>query len=360
MKHAKTILLAAASAVVLSLALQASGLDEVLEARRMPWEDTPEAVRAEWNAILKNMGEKGRAAFPELALAMDRSDLGSWYLEYAFTRIAQVDGWDIHTRGDPHLLASARGILPKLLDDDKRYKCNTVRCGLIYLAQKGDARDFPLFEKYMADPVLWKILLDRPPPTPEEDERQKSWLVMPYRILQHRVAGTNIVQGTFEWKWYPYFDNFFPHDSLSYSTNNLRFIPSVANTGPQAAYVYEAMEQAINKMWAQDTVRRAEGETVERRGSLGGSPYRMLTGNAPELLTMRVWFDAKGEAVCDVDLTKHGIFVPGLRTADANVGTSDAVASPPPRRLSALPLAFVTGVLAALGALATLRKKPRQ
>ena len=299
MKHTKNILPAAACAAILLFVFQTSGAGDIPASERRPWDEVPETVRAEWIAILKNVGEKGRAAFPELAMAMDNSDLGSWYLKKAFTRIVWVDGWDIHARGNPHLLASARGILHRLLDYDKRYEFDTVWRGLIYLAHKGDAQDFPLFEKYRADPILLKFMSENPFNTLKDEQERESRLAMPYSILQHRVAGTNIVRGVFAGNLYPYFNISLEYDEYSYSTNALRFIPSVANTGPQAAYVYDALKQA---------------HALGRR--LGcDSPFSSITNIAPELLTMRVWFDADGNAVCDVDLAKYGISVPGLSTA---------------------------------------------
>ena len=285
MKHIQFMLLTIGWLSILSFPPQASGV-----------EGTPDAERAFWSEAGRSVAGKGRDAFPDVARLMDRTDLGSKYLEWAFVWIGRLDGWDIFAQGDSHLLASTRRILPRLLDHDKRYEYDAVRSGLIYLAKKGDARDFPFFEKYMEDPMLQpsSFVKDQ-----GKEEDHFLWLSVPYRVLRHRVAGTNIVEGIFERRWYPYYDSF-DLPMYSYTTNDLRFIPSVANTGPQAAYVYAAFEQA---------------HALGRR--LGcDTPYSSITNIAPELLTMRVWLDADGNAVCDVDLAKRGISVPGLRMAD--------------------------------------------
>ena len=386
MKHATALIHIAVCSTILQFAGQASGenvssenvrspWDEVPRSERMAWSDYPEAVRTAWDAVVTGVKESGRDAFPDLARFTDETDLGSRYLGAAFWMIDEKDGLDTFTPGDPHLLASTRGILPRLLDHNKRHETEALSRGLRYLAKKGDARDVPLFEKYLADPVFLRCQSEFSGDDRGEQFDLFYYLAFPYRILQHRAMGTNIVRGTFDEKLYPNVDPLVPAEGNSYSTNALRFIPSVANTGPQAAYVYAAMEQALHKVWAQNTVKRTEGATVERSGSQEGSPYGMLMGNAPELLTMRVWFDADGEAVCDVDLVKHGIFVPGLRVADSNTlppspqkpplspaaaDTAGHAAILPPSQRLTIPLAFAAGVLAALGALAALRKTHRQ
>ena len=367
MKHANTSLLAAACAAVFSLTLQMPGADDTPETGRASWEDDiSEAETAIWTAVFRNIEEKGRDALLELIRLMDRTDPGSPYLGGAFSWIDRTDGMDFLARGDPDLLASVRDILPRLMDHIRRHETMTRARGIFYLAKKGDLRDFSLFEDYLADPVFRQRQSEMSRDDQGGPRDLSAWLSIPYRILQHRVAGTNIVMGSFDRKLYPYF-NPSEYDHHSYTTNRLRFIPSVANTGPQAAYVYEAFEQA---------------HALGRR--LGcDTPHSSITNIAPELLTMRVWFDADGEAVCDVDLAKHGIFVPGLRTAGPNtpapplrervspaitVGAGDAntaaasgtVTAPPPRSRPAVPLAFAAGVLAALGALAALRKTHRQ
>ena len=266
------------------------------------------------------------------------------------------------------------------------WETDAARRGLIYLAKKGDARDSYLFEKYLTNMGLWESRKAGQNTHREEGLR----IIMPYLILQHRVAGTNIVAGICDRKAYPH-QEAFDFQMHAYSTNGLRFIPSVANTGPQAAYVYEALRQAC----------------LAGRDSGRDSPYSAVTNLAPELLAMRVWFDAEGKAVCDVDLAKRGISVPGLRMADSSTpppplqpwerppsafsagtdatepvpaidtaesviatdtaepetpvvmpsGIAESVAVPPPPPWPTVLLAFGAGIVATLGLSAALRKK---
>ena len=370
MKHINAILLTVACSVIFSLMHHAFGADGISDTE----------MQEAWQNLERSMTEKGRGSFPEVAKFIEETNLGSHYQKWALLWVIHRDGWDILTPGEPELLAATREVLPRLLDYDKRHESDIIRHGLVYLAQKGDVRDFPLYEKHLTDPAFWQLIAKRPVPLSEEkQERVALWEAMPYRILQHRVAGTNIVQGAFDWGLYSHFSPL-TVPSYSYSTNWLHFIPSVANTGPQAAYVYAAMEQAIYKTWAQNTVKRTEGEEIERNGSNDDSPYGILTDNAPELLAMRVWFDEEGKAVCDVDLVKYGIFVPGLRmagsrvpasppqelqpsSAAADISVADAIepaTAPPFRSRLTIPLAFGMGVLTAFGMLAALRKNRRQ
>ena len=367
MKHAETIPVVAVCAIMFSFLPRPSGAEGFTD--------------VDWLGISTNVAANGRGAYPDLARFMEGIDLGSRSLESAFSWIDELEGRDVLSPGDPHLLASTRGILARLLDYDGRYdKFNTVFRGFVYLAKRGDARDIPLFEKYQKDPLRRQLDSKLIPLTPEQKELRALRQAMSYLILQHRVAGTNIVLGgTFDWSAYPYHSAFqLPRDM--YSTNDLHFIPSVANTGPQAAYVYAALEQAVKKALAQETVNLMEGTEIERDDSYDDSPYAMITNIAPELLTMRVWFDADGEAVCDVDLAKYGIFVPGLRVAGSSPPASppqgqppspaiaaisgadvtEPATAPPPRSRLAIPLAFGVGILIALGVLAALRKKSRQ
>ena len=353
MKYANALVHLAVCSAVLSFAGQASGetaasptvrspWDEVPRSERMAWSDYPEAVRTAWDAVVTGVQERGRDAFPDLARFTDETELDSGYLGVAFWMIDKWDGLDAFTPGDPHLLASARNILPRLLDHNKRHETEALSKGLLYLAKKGDARDFPLFEKYLADPVFQRCQSEFSGDGQGEQFDLFFYLAFPYRILQHRAAGTNIVRGTFDAKQYPYFNRFAPADGNSYSTNRLHFIPSVVNTGPQAAYVYEALEQA---------------HALGRRIGCD-SPFSSVTNIAPELLTMRVWFDADGKAVCDVDLAKHGISVPGLSmAANAPPPLEPPAIAPPARSCPVGLVAIVAGVLVTLFLLAGFHRK---
>jgi hypothetical protein len=125
--------------------------------------------------------------------------------------------------------------------------------------------------------------------------------------------------------------------------------------------VYQALEQIV----------------VKQKGlSSSDTPYSVITNVAPELLAMRVWFDADGKAVTDTDLSKYGISVPGLgfTTADTRAapqeppppaipaGADAPPASTPsaalaPRFPYAAPLAVGAGLLAALFLWRGIRRK---
>jgi len=237
---------------------------------------------AAWGPIGSALREKGRGAIPELAAFLTTNSSASLCYEPALLWAYRLDGWDMQTAGDREMLSVTHKILSTLLEQNRQYETGATRYGFIYLAQKGDATALPLMEKYLACPL-----------TRTSDYLMTSGIGMPYRILQARVAGTNIVNGLFDSKLYPATPNYFGD---SYMTNRLGFMPSVANTGPQAAYVFKAFCKAIMK----------SGNYVD------GHPETIVSCIPPEILTMRVWFDKEGKAVTDVDLSKYGVSVPGL------------------------------------------------
>ena len=245
-------------------------------------EQTDAARDAAWAPMGSALREKGRGAFPELVAFLTTNSSASLCYWPALREAYRLDGWDMQTVGDRAMLSVTHKILSTLLEQNKQYETSAALDGFIYLAQKGDATALPLMEKYLANPI-----------TRTSEYLMTSGIGMPYLILQARVAGTNIVNGMFDRKLYPHTAN---NLGPAYTTNRLRFIPSVANTGPQAAYVFKAFCKAIMK----------SGSYVE------GHPETIVSCIPPEILTMRVWFDKEGKAVTDVDLSKYGISVPGL------------------------------------------------
>ena len=243
-------------------------------------EDLDEAV---WQMISKMLTEKKRDALPQVADALVAVACTSRCSERSLRWAFRLDGWHIQEEGCPEMLERTRSILFELLAKNKQYETTAAYYGLIYLSQKGDSRDLPLFARYLADPYVQT-----------NEELRVNTIGMPLRILQTRAAGTNIVPGIFDAKLYP---SFFTGDRSTYTTNRLAFLPSVVNTGPQAAYVYEAFGRAIFK---------------ELRSAKDGYETNMVKYIPPEMLTMRVWFDKEGKAVTDVDISKFGISVPGL------------------------------------------------
>jgi hypothetical protein len=281
--------------------------------------------------------EKGRDAFPELARFLTADSRENLFcLELGMRYICFLDGRDAFSEGSPEMLSATRGILVELLDRDKTCETATELLGLVYLAQKGNAEDLPLMDRYLAAPPvqIGGSLISVAAGTPR-------------RILEARAVGTNVLGGIFSSEEYPYFGL---GQRDSYSTNDLRFLPSVANTGPQAAYVYKTYWKVI--------------ERFSGGISSQNTPYSAITNAAPELLTMRVWFDADGKAVTDADLAKYGIEVPGLGFApaapapqgpppasapvDADAPPAAKASGSPPQSRFVAPLAAGAGLLAAL------------
>jgi len=80
--------------------------------------------------------------------------------------------------------------------------------------------------------------------------------------------------------------NFFKPQGMLYTGRRPGFIPSAANTGPQAIYAYEILKHA----W----------EDADKDDSC----------IPPELLTMVVSFDQNGKPACSVDIARYGLSMP--------------------------------------------------
>ena len=104
--------------------------------------------------------------------------------------------------------------------------------------------------------------------------------------LAMRVAGTNLV-------------NYHEPDPLGW--NSPIIVPSVTNTGPQGRYIFEILYQYWKKLEIE--TRIIDGRSL---------PFRDRSKIPAELLTMVVSFDAGGNPVCNVDLTKYGLTMPVL------------------------------------------------
>jgi hypothetical protein len=173
--------------------------------------------------------------------------------------VCKIDGSNMRSTGDTDILRLTREFLTvKSTSPDWQ---SAAYC-LLYLSQKGVGEDLPLLEKYSTLPSKLPI--------------EKQAALDSRNILKARVAGTNVMTGL-RTQYY------------SWSTNEPPFIPSVANTGPQAAYVYDLLKQALAK-------------------------YGNATNIPPELVTMVVSFGADGKPVCDVDLAKYGLVMPDFAT----------------------------------------------
>jgi len=169
--------------------------------------------------------------------------------------ISRIDGSNMRSPGDADIIRLTREFLVSKSDNpDWRF----VDYSLLYLSQKGDTGDIPLLEKYAE--------------LPSKLDFAKNAGLESLRILKARVSGTNVL-------------SFSEDRDYCWSTNEPPFLPSVANTGPQAVYVYDLLKQALAK-------------------------YGDATNLPPELVTMAVSFDADGKPVCSVDPAKYGLVMP--------------------------------------------------
>ncbi len=171
--------------------------------------------------------------------------------------ICKIDGSNMRSTGDSDVLRLTREFLT-VKSDNPDWQ-SAAYC-LLYLSQKGVSSDLPLLEKYSE--------------LPSNLDFAKQSALESFRVLQGRVAGTNML-------------TFLQTRYYHWSTNKPPFQPSVANTGPQSAYVYDLLKQALAK-------------------------YGDATNIPPELITMRVSFNADGSPVCNVELEKYGLTMPGL------------------------------------------------
>lgn len=239
--------------------------------------------------------------------------------------ICKIDGSNMRSTGDSDILRMVRKFLA--VKSEKPDWQSAAYC-LLYLSQKGGSGDLPLLEKYSDLPS-------------NLDFAKKSALES-LRVLQARASGTNML-------------TFLQTRYYCWSTNAPPFLPSIANTGPQAAYVYDLLKQALAK-------------------------YGDVTNIPPELVTMVVSFGADGRPVCSVDLAKYGLIMPDFPLPPppavtnkptmtepqkpANVlkktdgpHVAETPADPPMWKRSVVPLAAAAGVFAALFLWRGLRKR---
>jgi len=178
--------------------------------------------------------------------------------EMMMVHVVRLDGYDIRSAGNPSILDYTR----KYFREFEKNKGLSGRYvyAVSYLALKGKADDCAMLEKAL--PMVYGA-------------DNKSHFAHCLDVLNARASGTNLLEGL---------DG---KDYHGWSTNSPAFLPSVANTGPQAAYVYDLLKQALTKY-----------------GSTSNIP--------PELITMMVTFDADGQPVCNVDLPRYGLVMPDI------------------------------------------------
>ncbi|MDD2230331.1 MAG: hypothetical protein PHY48_13075 [Candidatus Cloacimonetes bacterium] len=182
--------------------------ESIARARRLfnaTFLEVPPSQADQWQRDLRTVGSQDIGAFKKL-LEEEPGDNSTQNAVLSF--ICKIDGYNMCSNGDSEILRITRKFL-----DDKSDAPDWVSLdySLLYLSQKGDSRDLPLLVRYSA------LVSNLPIP------KQQS--VDCLRILQARAAGTNVLEGL-ETRYY------------SWSTNSPPFLPSVANTGPQAVYAY--------------------------------------------------------------------------------------------------------------------------
>ena len=208
----------------------------------------------QWQQDLETVGPQDIGAFKKL---LEEEPGDNFTQNTVLSFVCKIDGCNMCSTGDKDVLEITREFLA---DKSNTVDWLSVEYSLLYLSQKGDSRDLFLLEKYSKLPSKLPII--------------KKESVDCLRILQARVSGTNVLEGL-ETRYY------------NWSTNSPPFLPSVANTGPQAAYVYDLLKQALKKY---------------------GSPENIL----PEILTLVVTLDADGKPSCSIDLAKYGLAMPAL------------------------------------------------
>jgi len=195
----------------------------------------------------------GYDSFPVLRELLDGKIGDDDYISLVACEFLNVDGRNPASEGEKEALDWARKMLTQLANTGQKLSRDqyATRTYLeFYLSEKGNAAsDIDLF-RWSSD----------------------SWEA---KILARRVASSNV------------FDRAFV---LAHSEEERQripaFHPSVTNTGPQAIYVHKI----LLRHWEQ---AQQEGETLPE-----------------ELRTMVVSFDADGNPVCSVDLSKYGLSMP--------------------------------------------------
>jgi hypothetical protein len=284
----------------------------------------------DWKQHQEDLRTVGYQDFPAFKRFMEDEDIppySDWIYYILISYVCKIDGVNMCSTGHPDMMRLTRECLAAKIE--KPHWQSAAYC-LLYLSQKGDAGDLPVVEKYaqLASTVDFS-----------RESASES-----LRVLKARASGTNVL-------------NLSKTRLYCWSTNEPPFLPSVANTGPQAVYVYDLLKQALAK-------------------------YGDATNLPPELVTMVVSFDADGKPVCSVDPAKYGLVMPDFpppppaftnepaltepQTPTNNVPEktdaphiAETPAAPPSQKRSVAPLAVAVGagVLAALLLWRGLRKR---
>ncbi|OQC29708.1 MAG: hypothetical protein BWX70_01524 [Verrucomicrobia bacterium ADurb.Bin070] len=204
---------------------------------------------------LQTVGYQDFRAFKRFLEDADFPPYNNWSYQVLISYVSKIDGVNMCSTGHADMMRLTREFLA-VKSENPDWQ-SAAYC-LLYLSQKGNSDDLALLEKYAQ--------------LPSKLDYAKQSALESHRVLQARVAGSNLL-------------SFLQTRYYCWSTNEPPFLPSVANTGPQAAYVYDLLKQALAK-------------------------YGDATNIPSELVTMAVSFDADGTPVCSVDPAKYGLVMP--------------------------------------------------
>lgn len=207
--------------------------------------------------LVKDSNATGYQDFPAYKRFLQEAPNTNYTYQILLPFVSKIDGSNMRSKGDSDFLRLTREFL---IIRAERPDWQSAAHALLYLSQKGDSGDLPLVEKYATLPSKLNFA--------KQASRESLC------ILRSRIFGTNIL-------------NFSQTRYYHWSTNSPPFLPSVANTGPQAVYVYDLLKQALDK-------------------------YGSATNIPPEILTLTVTFDAAGKPVCSIDQTKYGLVMPSF------------------------------------------------
>ena len=212
----------------------------------------------DWKQHQEDLRTVGYQDFPAFKRFMEDEDYppyNDWTYYILISYVCKIDGVNMCSTGHPDMMRLTRECLAAKIE---KPEWQSAAYCLLYLSQKGNADDLPLLEKYAE--------------LPSKLDFAKNAGLESLRILKARASGTNVL-------------NLSKTRLYCWSTNEPPFLPSVANTGPQAVYVYDLLKQALAK-------------------------YGDATNLPPELVTMAVSFDADGKPVCNVEPAKYGLVMP--------------------------------------------------
>jgi len=223
-------------------------------------------------AVEDELMERGLSyeALPILCELLFESMDNSYAAMQTMRYFIHIDGKNMTSHGNEKALRLTREIIAK---------DNPPLSAFCYLVLKGNGNDIAALEKA----EVWNYNKTDFIPNKAKETIE---------VLKARVNGTNIM-GSYVGREDPYID----------------FIPSVANTGPQAKYVYDILKTALEKA--------------------GGDKSKIPS----ELLTMTISFDRDDNPVSSVDLVKYGLTMPVVTPkpvprSSVNIHPNEAVVKP--------------------------------